>query len=521
MGHEKGGRRSRQAGRLVRPAKKAALLPAPRRPEVGVGPQASSTVEPESEVQLKLPNMNEFSPGVLECNVRELLVLITPWLGDRAGILSALMTRPRIAATKKPVQREVRAGNVLIGMSQCGLFDLRSNQLTEVGDVIRDASSDAEASALFAKHVFFRVHGRMVLEIAGVLRRRHYNASFTNDDFRRELEARGYKLTTNESNFSKLRQWMEHAGIVDSRWMVDDKALRELVGESSETIQKVSGLDPALMVWLRHLYAEAKSLSQDEPIDLARVKELVDLEAKGLYNEAQIRKQVLEKLESLGFIRLRAKPEGRGGKIGLAYPTADLLDLQGEFPLSPDSGIPRELRAKMSIPLADLIRSLDDTSTHVRGEALELLALRILKDIGLVPVGFRQRAASTAYQEADLIADGLHLHYSRWLVQCKNVTGNVGTPHLLREYGLAMLLKAHVILLVSTGGFAEGMESLAAQIAETSHIQVVLISRAELDAFVRSGRAVFVELIKRQSMDVLRLKRAQLDVPSLSLRPPI
>jgi hypothetical protein len=65
---------------------------------------------------------------------------------------------------------------------------------------------------------------------------------------------------------------------------------------------------------------------------------------------------------------------------------------------------------------------LQSDDTGIKGLALETLAVRILYELGLTPVAFRERGSDNDGAEVDLIAEGADTHFHRWMVQCKNVS---------------------------------------------------------------------------------------------------
>ena len=180
-----------------------------------------------------------------------------------------------------------------------------------------------------------------------------------------------------------------------------------------------------------------------------------------------------------------------------------LLALQKEIPLPSEAGIPADLRPKLSIPLSRIFKDLDSSNTHVKGTALELLALNLLIVLDLEVVSVRRRRAPVANAEVDITANGVHLHYSRWLLQCKAMpSGKVKQDYLLREVALAQLLKAHVILMVTTGEFALSTKVLADRVSIQTMLQVLLIDGQLLKRFETGGVKALVEILRQQARHV-------------------
>src|SRR5690349_4643698 len=103
--------------------------------------QVARKANTTSQAVLKLPNMNEFSPGVLKLGIRPLLKRLAPYQGDNAALCQELASIGSLASTQG-VQQSKRARNVLIGMSECGLFDLYQNILTPLGMSFLNAATD-------------------------------------------------------------------------------------------------------------------------------------------------------------------------------------------------------------------------------------------------------------------------------------------------------------------------------------------------------------------------------------------
>jgi hypothetical protein len=66
-------------------------------------------------------------------------------------------------------------------------------------------------------------------------------------------------------------------------------------------------------------------------------------------------------------------------------------------------------------------------------------------------------------------------------------TSTVNLHDLAKEIGMATLLKAHVVVLVSTGRFAKTVERFAQQVAETTPLQVALVPGPMVQRFLDSG----------------------------------
>lgn len=175
-------------------------------------------------------------------------------------------------------------------------------------------------------------------------------------------------------------------------------------------------------------------------------------------------------------------------------------------------GIPADLRAKLNTPIDDIYRDLDSEDKGIKGIALELLAIRIAADLNLTPTGLRVRGRETGGAEVDITAEAVHLHYSRWLFQCKNTPASrVPLSDLAKEVGMCVLLKAHVIVMITTGWFSAELRFYAESLAATTLHQVVLVDKDVLRKYKVRGGATLLDHFQRTAAETMLLKRPQLE----------
>lgn len=473
---------------------------------------ATAPIDADEGPARKLPNMNEFSPGVLDDNnVRRLLARLAPLEGNKAGMVSLIATSyAKIQATPSEGQRKARANNVLIGMSQCGLVEKEGEDVaprfTELGKELLALPDDESANACFARHLLENCHGLELVDVVGVIRAR--GEAVTLQEIREELRARGFVVTENEGNSAKIRQWIESTGAVDKNWNIKDDLLHALVGAKSSVLAKWNGLSRAQRAFLEQARYQAAHHSNDW-MAVRHIKKVSESAyGRTIFPEGRLRAEVVEPLVSDGWIEARGTGEGRGGDSGDVRPLTQLTDLKITLPVDGASGIPADLRDKLSIPLEQIFEDLKSPNTGVKGLALELLALRLTRDIGLFPVCFRERSAKTHGAEVDLVANGVQLHYSRWLLQCKN-TEKVDVHDIAKEVGMAVVLKAHVVVLVTTGRFTRAVRTFADGLASSSANQAILIDADLLKKYRETGGHAVIDWLKINAYRVLTLKEPQ------------
>ena len=173
------------------------------------------------------------------------------------------------------------------------------------------------------------------------------------------------------------------------------------------------------------------------------------------------------------------------------------------------------------LPLAQQIfrqvlrRVIESENKNERGLGLELLALKMILDIGLEPRAFRLRSRDTAYAEVDLTAEGKNLLFSRWNFQCKCVGSRVSLGDVAKEVGLAIYSKAHVVAVVTTSGFSSEAVAYAREISTATHLQFLFIDGAIVKDYLLRGALVLLDHVAANAAMVMAQKRLQPLAPEI------
>jgi transcriptional regulator with XRE-family HTH domain len=469
--------------------------------------------QPESTK--RLPEANEFSPGQIK--LRSVLDLATEHAGDRESLVEAIrQTFFSSAASRRTdeaarlTQQRTRANNVLIGMKGYGLFDLSQSRLTPAGEGLARVQGDELLATTFAEHILKTPWNIEVLEAVRTLQAQGRRPSKAT--LQRELESRGFKLPRATTHHTKLLQWLREAGVIDADYEIDQELVAELLGISLTTLGEWESLTREQRTFLKTLRRLADTYGAS-PLPARDVVSQAKIEHGPIFREDQLAGRVFKPLIEHGWIEQDIAPGGRGGKSGRVAPTAKLLDLTLELlPEGDEWGVPPDLRLKLETPIESIIADLAHESTHIKGVALELLALRLAVDSGLTPLRFRLRAAETGGAEVDLVAEGAQLHFARWLFQCKN-TKTVSLADLAKEVGMAVMLRAHVIVLVTTGRFASSVQTYAREVMETQPLQVILIDKKIIASYQNGGTGSLMTFLHETAEATMRLKRTQIERP--------
>ena len=470
-----------------------------------------------------LPEANEFSPR--QISLRALLEAVRDGQGDREAIVETIRKAffaNAAASRKDPAERQrqqrTRAYNALLGASKYGLVADGLTGLTPLGEEALAASTDADLYPLLARHIIRNLGGFEVL--VAIKEMQAAGLDVTKSSLQNYLQQyAGLKLPRATTHHTKLLQWLRMADVLPATgYEISESAIEEIADLSMDDAETWVALTTEQKAFLRVLRRMAL-LEGSNPIPAKAVIDAVETEFGPIFERPdQLAASVLKPLSNSenGWITHAVGSTGRGGKSGTVTATQKLLEV--DVDLLPDGegfGIPPDLKSKLTTPLQKIYEDLDSSDTYIKGVALELLALRMATDLTLIPTRLRERGTTTGGAEVDLIAEAAHLHFSRWLLQCKN-TKSVGVSALAKEVGMAVLLKAQVVVIVTTGKFSSSVVTYAEELASTGYLQAVLVDQKVLASYRASGgralRAHFQGIARR----TLEIKRPQVVVDATS-----
>jgi hypothetical protein len=474
---------------------------------------------------LKLPNMNEFARGTLD-DLRPVLAIIKRLQPDRAAIVAEIQERvPKIAATPPGKSRRTRAANVLIGMSQqdppprgCGLYSKETNTLTAAGESLAAEPDEKRFYYKLAKHLLNYPGCKIgeILEAARLIQRRNEKPSLKK--IREQLRALGFTNTHNAGDASKLRMWLEPSGVVDKNWNVNEELWAELCGITLSDASEFKRLTKPQQAFLKVLHGHANGGDWQATSHIIKLTELKF--SRSIFPEGSLRARVFDPLVKGVWIEMRGKGPGRGGKSGDVKATPKLLAITAELETGSSAAgpsmIPLDLLDKEMVPLSKLYEDVESPDTGVKGLALELLAMRVARDLDLKPIKFHLRAASTGGAEVDLVAEGVLMTFSRWLFQCKaKGLGGITVSEVSKEVGLAEILGAQIIAMVTTGTIKGSVREFARRVAAATAKQVYLLDGKLLEQYRLLGPQRIMEEITRQAQDIQQAKRTQIETAKL------
>jgi len=448
---------------------------------------------------MDIPYTQQFS--VAQTPLRSLLPILRQNQGSRAKLKSAIASA-FFKHTKSP---EKIAGNTIIALNSHGIIEPNGN-LTAFGRTLIDLKTEAAAFEV-AKNILKNLQGFQVVETLREMKLGGHKMSLIT--LADELKTRGLKVSNNSSDLSGICGWLEAAGVLHS-WNVNDEKYAEMMGIATQTINALKDLTSAQIAFLRAMLA----LNIQDFTNYTTVVKHAETLYSGqvLFNWKMLDKEILQPLEKALLVEVRRAAKSsdgaRGGKPADIKPTQK-FESEVAIPmlesLFKNAGL-KDLRKIRSIPLSKLVADIkQNNDIHLKGEALEILAIRFCQLLDLEFMGWRETDERvSAGGEVDGMMHSSRLIYSRWQIQCK-ATDKITYETIAKEFGVAAVSLASVILIVSTGEMTPGAEKYRAHITQKTPLNLIIIDGKAMDEIVSDPAAIGV-ILGNQAKSAMKLK---------------
>lgn len=454
----------------------------------------------------EIPFGAQFSPN--QVNLPKLLQLVHDKTGNRGKITDAI--RDEFFAEHSPTQRWKLADNTVLALRAYGLLDEQGANPTQLASELLAIDDEAELYERFAKHILMELRGLVLVET--LLAMQSAGDKITLVTLRRRLEQRGLHVPRGAVHLSSMRLWLAEAGVFDPTakrgpriYRVNEERLQQITGIGLDEIDRLTQLNSSQRAFLRALVRipEADPHIANKVADLATGLYAVE------YNHKDLPKTVLFPLQDLGYIEARKSTAGRDAKPYEVYRTEKfwreisdpILDAAAE-----KAGlVPRELFEQ---PLAQILQDLKSPDRHVKGRALELLALKIVSLLDLNFKWWIRRSVDVKNARIDLIAERQHFLANRWQIHCED-SSQVCMDDIAAGIGLGVQFKPNVIVIVSTGDFTRKARYYRDIVLRNTNLQLVLLDGLDIQSLSRQSVTIN-QLLARETRKVSRIKDSQL-----------
>lgn len=456
----------------------------------------------------RLPSFNDFSPVILKHDLRECLAAIRDAGGDDEKVFDRWI---KTFFGGKPNKRS--RTNIAATLRHTGLSTgSRPLSLSPFGQAVLDAPTALDAAKIFCAEMISKKNGDVLLRAIASLKRR--GDRVTKAALKSELKREGIEaLSKGTTDHTTLKNWMIEAQILDKECVPNNQLVKRLLGVSAAEMDEWTALPLAQQIFLREL-ARRHAIELGPFLSTELLDDCVS-KYSDLFDDQQFAKQIRDPLAKSGWIEVTGLPSGpHGGKSGRIVGLPKLREIPIDR-LVPgfDAAVPPELRALIATPLSEIKSNLRSSDKNRGGLALELLAIRMVMDLGLDPRAFRLRSAKSGHAEVDLVAEGSHLMFSRWTIQCKRYEKSsktkVGLSDVAKEVGIALFVKAHVVVMVTTTRFTRDAEKYADHISEATPLQFLFVDGNVVDAYLKDGKASLLAHARKNAERVMTQKRNQ------------
>jgi hypothetical protein len=456
----------------------------------------------------RLPSFNDFSPEILKHDIRLCLSVILKHGGDDAAVIAEWAN-----LFFGGVKNKRSSTNIPATLTSTGLCEkaVRPLALSSFGKAVASAPTPLEAAQSFCAELISNKNGMKLIEAIRTMKSR--SERVTKVALKEELRGLGIEgLSAGTTDHSTLKNWFFEAQILRGNTdqpEINDPLLKRLIGISAAEHDEFSTLSLAQQVFLE--LVRKRHVVGVGPFPITDLLKECLANQPHLFQESQFARTVSIPLEELGWILVTGKASGKhGGKSGDVIGTAKLLGIPVErFIPDFDQVILHRIRKLLPTPLEKIRDDLFGSDKHRGGVALELLALRMILDLGLNPRHIRLRSADTGHAEVDLTAEGHHLLFSRWTFQCKRVSSKVGLGDVAKEVGIAMVTRSQVIAMVTTSDFSKEAYKYAAEITNATHLQFLFITGSVVRAYLKHGKSPLYEFVENNAKQVMLMKRGQ------------
>ncbi len=439
----------------------------------------------------------QFTPAKVD--LTNLLELCIKADSDREELKQAVRSAYFEGHGRNPDQRDENsrkmAMNCVLSLESYGVISREEDRnrfvITALGDELcRLAEIPDALYKRFAIHILTRLEGLMICRAVESIRGR--GEQVTLEVLGSEFNELGIRLPSNSTYISTMKSWLVKAGVMSSRgYSVNWDVVYDLLGVERELIDNLFALPAEQKYFLMSLICLGAIDFTPSNNVAKHTREIfrIRLTTKNLV------KHILEPLRDRGLIEIRKSTTGRGAK-----PHDVRLSDKGRTeilqPIIENIAEVSELTTvDLNRPFEDVVVALDSEDKHEKGIALELLAVWLIRLLSIRFIEWRMRSyESTGGGEVDLMAASDKIVYSRWQIQCKNMTSPVNHEVIAREVGITFLTKADVVMVITTSRFTRAAIDYANLVSDESRYYVILLDKRDIEKVARD-RSQIVEIL--------------------------
>jgi hypothetical protein len=380
----------------------------------------------------------------------------------------------------------------------------RQYKLSNFGEQILQCLSNSEdIHRIFARHILVNLTGMSLLKAIEAINTRGETPNLELIAY--ELQEMGYSISPNAIYTSTMRKWLKLAKVLDGEYDINWDVVYELLGANKDYIDELYTLtSPQKYFLLSMIRLDIQDFKPwNEVAQYAKSRYQIRLPSKTFV------KDIIEPLVDLGLIKTQKTTTGRGAKPNLVCLTEKSINqLVGEL-IKTIAELTNLSDIELNRSFNNVIKDLEHPDKHIKGKALELLAIWMIRLTGLRFTQWRLRSyQSTGGGEVDVLAASDRFVYSRWQIQCKN-TKKVDVDVLAKEIGITFVTGADVVMVVTTGQFTRDALQYASRMMEVSRYYMILLQKEDIEA-IKEDQTNIIKILDKQARRLFAKKELEL-----------
>jgi hypothetical protein len=375
----------------------------------------------------------------------------------------------------------------------------RKYQVTTLSNqIIENKDNIEEVNTLFARHILTNLTGMSLLKAIEIINSRGDIPQLELIAY--ELQEMGFSLSPNAIYTSTMRKWLERAGIFERQYEINWDKVSEVLGINKDYVDELYTLTSEQKYFLlAMIHQEIYEFTQWNKI----TKYAISI-YKVRFTSKLFVQQVINPLVELNLIESEKTTTGRGAKANSVRLT---LKARNELVASLLKTIASQAEiseTELNRSFEDVLSDLDNDDKHIKGKALELLAIWMIRLTSLRFTKWRKRDIETGDGEVDVLAGSDRFVYSRWQIQCKN-TKKVDVDVLAKEIGMTFVTGADVVMIVTTGEFTRSAYQYAYRMMEVSRYYMILLQRDDIEE-IKKDKTNIVKILDKKARRVFAKK---------------
>lgn len=448
-----------------------------------------------------LPYGGQFTP--YQTDLIKLLKIIDRNKGNLSEIKREIISS--FFTSNPESQRGKLAGNTILALKAYQLIDDKGVPTDIANQLISNISNPDKVYEMLATHILVNLRGIELVQTMQDMTAA--GQDITLESLHRELRNRGIRVPRGSMYISAMKGWLGKAGIFtnEDHYIINNTRVESLIGASESQLEALAELTQEQRAYLRAL----ANLQERNWLVSSRVADYAHTLYGISFSEKELPKQVLFPLANMGYVEVKKTTAGRGAKPYLVK-TMEKFDAEVVLPLMESLSKSTRIGIKLlrGKSLRDILRDMRSSDKHMKGKALEFLAIYITRLLDLQFIAWRLRSKQTAGAEVDVIVEGARLIFSRWQIQCKN-TKVVNLDDIAKEVGLSLRLKSTVILTVTTGSFARPARNYANEMMQDTNLNIALINGSDLQR-IAANPMDLVTVLNREAEHAMEIKKIEI-----------